>query len=131
MAFGGAKPPSVLEAPGAIIGCGVEGVLLRDGPTSQTLTLCDDSCRAIDLPQGASELVPAVVDGKLAALSVHGGVLALWREGMAIQYFGVPGAVHWIALDRPVMALSDGKVVDVVARDDKTYVVVRIALAGA
>jgi hypothetical protein len=122
--WGGGKPPSKIETDGILIGCTGDTALLRFGAS---YALCTDSCRIAKLA-GAPELATiAVIGGKLVGLAEHGSVLAVWHEDGPPTYFGLPEqATPVLAHEWSAMALTDDKVIDVLARGDKTFVVVRI-----
>ena len=113
---------------GSLIGCTPDGAIVRLGGMPQKFQVCSDGCRIAKLPAGApSNATTTLIGGKLAAMVEHGGVLALWREGDAPKYFSMPEPAHPVqAHEWPAMALTDGKVVDIIARGAKTFVIVRI-----
>ena len=52
---------------------------------------------------------------------------ALWREGDAPKFFSMPEPAHPVqAHEWPAMALTDGKVIDILARGAKSFAIVRI-----
>ena len=65
--------------------------------------------------------------GKLVAIAAHGGVLGVWREGAQPVFYSLPEDAHPVlAQEWTAMAMTDGKVIDVIARGDETFVIVRI-----
>ena len=113
---------------GALIGCTPDGAILRLGGEPQQFQVCTDSCRLAKLPPGApSFATTTLVGGKLAAIVEHSGVLAMWREGDAPKFFSMPEPAHPVqAHEWPAMALTDGKVIDIIARGAKSFAIVRI-----
>jgi hypothetical protein len=131
IAFGGGRPTLRTPLPGVLApyGCTAEGALFRDRVHPDKHAICIDDCRAVTLPAGAPRLATTTfVAGKLVAISQHGGVLGVWREGAKPAFFALPDS-HASPLfegELPAMALTDGKVIDVVARGKDTFVVIRI-----
>ena len=128
--FGGPDKPVKLETKGHLIGCTADAALLRAvDPATQadTYEICAAECRAATLPDAPDDAAVTVVGGKLVAIAEHGGVLAVWREDAPVTYFGLPSPAHPVkANEWAAMALSDGKVIDVVARGAKSFAVIRI-----
>jgi hypothetical protein len=124
LSFGGGKPAVKLDAQGTLIGCTPEAAVLRNG---DSYTICGETCRTAKLPGAPTLATIAVVGGKLVAVAEHGSVLAVWREDVPPAFFGLPEqATPVLAHEWGAMGLTDGKVLDVLARGDKTFVVVRI-----
>jgi hypothetical protein len=90
--------------------------------------LCADDCRVAQMPAGAPEsAATTVVGGKLVAVAAHGGVLGVWREGAQPRFFSMSEPARPVlAHESPAMAITDGKVIDVIARGEKTFVILRI-----
>lgn len=129
LAFGGAKPMVMRANPFYImLGCTPDTALLRSLDPRKPFLVCTDDCRTVNLPTGAPELSAAtVVGGKLIALASHNGVLGLWREGTGPVFFGLADhADPVMAQEWPAMAMTDGKVIDILARGAKGFVVIRI-----
>ncbi len=127
--FGGGKPVVNRTTTTAnLLGCTGEAVLLRDHFKGRPLQVCTDDCRIVKLPPGAPELsATTVVGGKVIAIAAHGDVLGVWREDGPPVFYGLPElAEPVLAHEWPAMALTDGKVIDVIARGAKTFVVIRI-----
>jgi hypothetical protein len=129
LAFGGAKPMVMRANPFYImLGCTTDTALLRSLDPHKPFLVCTDDCRTVNIPSGAPEQSAAtVVGGKLVALASHNGVLGLWREGSGPVFFGLPAhADPVMAQEWPAMAMTDGKVIDILARGAKGFVVIRI-----
>jgi len=129
LAFGGAKPMVMRANPFYImLGCTTDTALLRSLDPQKPFLVCTDDCRTVNIPSGAPEQSAAtVVGGKLVALASHDGVLGLWREGTGPVFFGLPDhADPVMAQEWPAMAMTDGKVIDILARGAKGFVVIRI-----
>ncbi len=126
--FGGSRPPAQMWPPGTPIGCAMEGFVFRVGAGSPQYAVCDDECRQGKVP-GAPDLSSvAVVGGKLVAIGLHGGVLGVWREaGGAPTFYGLPESLRLVRMrEWPLMALTDGKSIDVIAHGASGYYVIRV-----
>jgi hypothetical protein len=130
--FGGGKLVHE-ETAGDLIGCTQDGAILRLGGQPQKFLVCTDHCRSAQLPAGApSFATTTLVGGKLVAIVEHSGVLAVWREGAAPTFYSMPEPAHPVqAHEWPAMALTDGKVIDILARGAKTFAIVRIPATGS
>ncbi|HSN29120.1 MAG TPA: hypothetical protein VLT45_22685 [Kofleriaceae bacterium] len=126
--FGGTRPPAQMWPPGTPIGCAMEGFVFRVGAGSPQYAVCDDECRQGKVP-GAPDLSSvAVVGGKLVAIGMHGGVLGVWREaGGPPTFYGLPEPLRLVRVrEWPLMALTDGKSIDVLAHGASGYYVIRV-----
>jgi hypothetical protein len=128
----GVDPTVVVPSRGMLIGCTNEGAIVREGDLPQRLLVCTADCRPTTMPTGAPERATlALVAGKLVAIAEHGGVLGVWREDGKKTFFALPETAHLVmANEWPTMALTDGKVIDVIARGTKTYVVIRLPITA-
>lgn len=129
LAFGGGKPVVMRANPFYVLmGCTNDAAVLRSLDPHKPFLICTDDCRTVTVPTGAPELATATaVDGKLVALASHGGVLGVWREGGGVEFFGLPEVADPVmAQEWPAMAMTDGKVIDILARGAKGFVVIRI-----
>ncbi|MBV8758750.1 MAG: hypothetical protein JO257_15795 [Deltaproteobacteria bacterium] len=125
---GGARPPAQMWPPGTPIGCASEGLVFRVGTGTPKYSVCDDTCREGQVP-GAPDLSSvAVVGGKLVAIGLHGGVLGVWREaGGAPTFYGLPEPLRLVRVrEWPLMALTNGKTIDVLAHGASGYYVIRV-----
>lgn len=125
---GGARPPVQMWPPGTPIGCVREGFVFRVGAGEPKYTVCDDQCREARVA-GAPDLSSvAVVGGKLVAIGLHGNVLGLWREaGGAPTFYGLPESLRLVHVrEWPLIALTDGKSIDVLAHGHSGYYVIRV-----
>ncbi len=111
-----------------LLGCTPEAALLRDRDQRKPFEICTDTCRVVKLPTGAPDFsATTVVAGKLVAIASHGGVLGVWREDGPPVFYGLPQVADPVlAHEWPAMAMTDGKVIDVIARGGNTFVVIRI-----
>ena len=111
-----------------MIGCIAEGaVFLRFG-NQPTYTVCDDACASATVA-GAPDLSSVtMVGGKLVAIGLHGGVLGIWHQaGGAPTFYGLPESMRLVQYHEwPLLAFTDGKSIDVLARGDKGYYVIRV-----
>lgn len=130
LAFGGGKPLVMRANPFYILmGCTTDSVVMRSLDATKPVLICTDDCRTVPIPKGAPELAAVTsVGGKLLALASHGGVLGVWREGMpSPEFFGLPEVADPVmAQEWPAMAMTDGKVIDVLARGAKGFVIIRV-----
>ena len=129
-AFGGGKPLAryPVEPFTGLQGCTSDAALVRNRERPGELAICTDQCRNLHIPSGAPQYSAlAVVGGKLRAIASHNGVLGVWPEAGKPVFFALPvQAKPVLAHEWPAMALSNGKVIDVIARGAKTFVVIRI-----
>jgi hypothetical protein len=140
--FGGGKPPASIpslaadpnvplseETLNVLVGCTPDAVLLRNQDYKKPFTICTDKCWNARMPYGAPDLATTtVVNGKLVAMASHAGVLGVWREGAAEPiFYALPEPARPVqAHEWPAMAMTDGKVIDIVARGTKSFVLIRI-----
>jgi hypothetical protein len=107
-----------------MLGCTADAALLAD---ADAFTICTPTaCRTTKRPAGAPrQSAVAVVDDKLVAITLHGAVLGVWREGVpAPVFYSAPAQLALAA--GPEMAVTDGKVIDVPAQHGAGIVVLRI-----
>jgi hypothetical protein len=128
-AFGGGQP--ILRKPlvdATLQGCTRDAALFRERGSATSLHICGDDCRRVALPSGApTGAATTVVGGKLVAIAAHGGVLGVWREGARPVFYSLPEDAHPVlAQEWTAMAMTDGKVIDIVARGAETFVIVRV-----
>ncbi|MFT3700393.1 MAG: hypothetical protein QM831_45025 [Kofleriaceae bacterium] len=129
ISFGAGKPPVARANPFyKLLGCTNDGALFRSVEEAKPFLVCTDDCKTVPLPHGAPELAtPTIVNGKLYAIASHGGVLGVWREDAPATFYGLPVTADPVmAQEWPAMALSNGKVIDVIARGAAGFVVIRI-----
>lgn len=126
-AFGGGRPLVRMPVPpvSSLLGCTRDAAIVRARSGSQEILICTDQCRQTTLPTGApTSSAITEVGGKLRAIATHAGVVGVWSEDKPPAFYALPTQA------RPVrgstMALSNGKVIDVLARDAGAYVVIRI-----
>jgi len=128
ISFGGGRPTFKKDLKERLQGCSADAALFHASGQPDTLVICSDDCRTVKIPTGAPEYsTTAVVAGKLVAIASHGGVLGVWREAAPPVFYALPEPVTPVlAHEWPAMALTDGKVIDVLARGRKSFVVIRI-----
>ncbi len=111
-------------------GCTPDGALFRNYTGDDMDAICTDSCRKAKRPSGApSQSALTIVGGNLVAIAAHNGVLGVWREGAAPAFFSLTETIRPAAAEASgvtAMAMTDDKVIDILARGEKGYVVVRI-----
>ena len=105
------------SGPLTMIACVADGLLFRAEASPPTYVLCDDTCQDLHAT-GAPDMSAVVpIGGKLVAVASHGGVLAVWRDG-APTFYGLPEAMRLVhQREWPLVALTDGKSLDVLARE--------------
>lgn len=111
-----------------LLGCAPEGVMFRLGDGSPSYLLCDDSCATAQVPGAPDMSSVGVVNGKLVAAAMHGGVIAVYHQAGGLPtFYGLPEAMRLVHVrEWPLLALTDGKVIDVLARGATGYVIVRV-----
>lgn len=102
-----------------LLGCTASAALLHKLGTTHYV-VCTEQCRVADLTGTRSSHIATVVGDKVVAIRTRGHVLGLWREGGAPTYFAMSSPVT------PILALTDGKVIDVLATIKDGVVIVRI-----
>lgn len=114
------------SGPLTMIACVADGLLFRAEASPPTYVLCDDTCQDLHAT-GAPDMSAVVpIGGKLVAVASHGGVLAVWRDG-APTFYGLPEAMRLVhQREWPLVALTDGKSLDVLARGPTGYFVIRV-----
>ena len=132
--FGGGRP--MVSRPvefKVMLGCTPDAVLLRELDQRKPLMICTDDCRSVAMPTGAPEFATTTtVGGKLVAVASHGGVLGVWREGIEPAFFSLPEVADPVmAHEWRAMALTDGRVIDILARGATSFVVIRIPASAA
>ncbi|HUJ58585.1 MAG TPA: hypothetical protein VLX92_08835 [Kofleriaceae bacterium] len=126
--FGGGHPLVRAPIQGELIGCSLDGAIAVAPEQPREAQLCGNTCRTAQLPVGVPERAAlTTIGGKLVAVAIHGGVLAMWREGQPPAFYALDARLRLGEDDQPrVVALSDGKTIDVVVQDDKAYAIARI-----
>jgi hypothetical protein len=109
-------------------GCTSEGALFRSPSDASQVVVCMKDCRQAALPAGApSDSAVTIVGGNVVAIAVHNGILGVWREGGAPAFYSLDKDVNPArGRELTAMAMTDGKVIDVIARAHAGYVVVRL-----
>jgi hypothetical protein len=124
----GLPDPQTQAASMVLQGCTPDAAIFRDRRDSRGLIVCADDCKQASLPEGAPEYATtAYAKGKVIGIASHGGVLGVWREGAKPQFYGLPEDAHPVlAHEWYALALTNNEVIDVIARGEKTFVVIRI-----
>jgi hypothetical protein len=102
-----------------LLGCGDSAALLHKFASTH-YAVCSDTCRIADLTNARPSTIATLVGDKVAAIHVRDHVIGVWRENAAPQFFALPAVVT------PKVAISDGKVIDVLAESADGVVLVRI-----
>ena len=132
-AFGGGKPLArhpVSDFSG-LQGCTADAAIVRVRRRPREVAVCTSECRKVVIPSGAPESSAlTVVGGKLRAIATHAGVLGVWSEDAPPRFYALPVQAKPVrAYEWPAMALTDGKVIDIIARGGNTFVVIRIPVS--
>jgi hypothetical protein len=127
--LGGTTPVFATALPDMKLqGCASEGAVFRSLFDASQVAICSKGCRKAQLPVGApSDSAVTVVGGNITAITAHNGVLGVWREGATPAFYSLaqdikPARAH----DLTAMAMTDGKVIDVIARAHAGYAAIRI-----
>jgi hypothetical protein len=132
MTFGGERwvvdPDSHI---GPLLGCTQTSALFRDTSDDRLAFVCtaSEGCSSTEIPAGPPQGPALALVGKdVVALASHGGVLGVWRSGAQPVYYSLPEPAMPVSVfDMTAMAMSDGTVIDVLARTATTgYVIVRV-----
>jgi hypothetical protein len=109
-------------------GCTSEGALFRSLSDASQVVVCTKDCRNAALPAGApSDAAVTIIGGNVVAIAVHSGVLGVWREGAAPAFYSLAQDVKPAHANQlTAMPMTDGKVIDVIARAHAGYAVIRI-----
>ena len=122
-----AAPVSAMSGDGELIGCSADAAIL--GGRSGGYQVCTASdCHQAMLADAQHLISITDLGGKLVGVTSHGGVIGVWHEGAKEPvFYGLPEPVE-IAMgrERPPMALTDGKVIDVLATVGTSYVTIRV-----
>ena len=113
---------------GSLAGCTPDGAVVRSADDPKQVLVCDTSCRNVAMPSGAPEdATLAIVAGKPVAIAANAQVVGVWRTGAAPTYYALPEAATPLPQRTvPQLALTDGKVIDVVAHVAKGYALIRL-----
>jgi hypothetical protein len=110
-----------------LVGCTADAAILRAADAG-AFAICTSTCRrGIALAGAPARAAITAVDGKLVALAAHARVLGVWREGAPPAFYALPERA-WpvLAHEWPAAALGDGKVIDIIARSDNRFAIIRI-----
>ena len=129
--FGSGAPGVIEQLPfHELVGCTADAAIQRGRSSVDELdyAVCTPKCRSpIHLAGAPERAAITVVDGKLVAIASYAGVLGVWREDAPPSFFALPRRVRPVlAHEWPAAALTDGKTIDIVARGDDRFVVIRI-----
>ena len=129
VAFGGGRPLFRKDLHGARLqGCTADAALFHHFDQPTQLAICTDDCRDVTIASAApTYAATTVVGGKLVSIAAHNGVLGVWRENQEPIFYALPEAAQPVlAHEWPAMALTNGKVIDIIARGANTFVLIRI-----
>jgi hypothetical protein len=115
----------------ALLGCTETAALFRDSSDARRVFVCasaNEGCTSTEIPAGPPQGPALALVGKdIVALASHGGVLGVWRSGAQPVYYSLPEpAMPASVFDMTAMAMTDGDLIDVLARTAMGYVIVRV-----
>jgi len=102
-----------------LLGCTRDTALLHKLASSHYVA-CKDTCRIVDLTNLKSTHVATVAGDKVQAIRARGEVIGIWREAAAPVFYATDVEVT------PMMATSDGKVIDILGTTTEGVVIVRV-----
>jgi hypothetical protein len=102
-----------------LLGCTKDTALLHK-MSSQHYVACKDTCRTVEIPNLTSTHVATVAGDKVQAIRARGGVIGVWRESAPPLFYATGTAMT------PMMATSDGKVIDILGTTEDGVVIARI-----
>jgi hypothetical protein len=103
-----------------LLGCTAGAALLQQRNASH-FVVCADACRVAALQGMRPSKIAALAGDEVVSIVVRDQVLGIWREQGPARYFATPaplGSLHF--------AISDGKVIDVVAQGKDGVVIARV-----
>jgi hypothetical protein len=131
LVFGGGKPLERIPVSpySGLQGCTGDAAIVRRRDEHRQLEICTDRCRKVSIPASAPEYATVTaIGGKLRAVAAHDGVVGVWTEDKPPVFYSLPGRM--IPMQQrggdPAMALTDGKVIDVIARAGDEVVLIRL-----
>lgn len=111
----GLAPSLVVE--GDLRGCSPNAVIIE---RRSKFSVCTETCRETNLKGPQNTRMAVVMNGKLVALSARDGVIGVFRDDRAPSYLAAK-------VTSLVGAMTDGKVIDAIARTSDGIAIVRIA----
>ena len=121
ISFDGTAARSHLLPSFHLVGCGKTAALLASSDSHQ-YAVCTDTCRMVNLPNLTGRNIATLVGDKVHAIRERNGVIGVWRENAPTAYFAAKQGLT------PILATSDGKVIDVLATTDDGVALVRLPL---
>jgi len=102
-----------------LLGCTRDTALLHKLASSHFVA-CKDTCRIVDLTNLKSTHVATVAGDKVQAIRARGKVIGVWRETAAPVFYAADVEIT------PMMATSDGKVIDILGTTTEGVVIARV-----
>jgi hypothetical protein len=94
--------------------------------------VCTPDCRHATLPRGAPDGASVtVIGGKLVTLVSHAGVVGVWREDGSHAFFAAQGPTSPVLARGGGIAMTDGKVIDLLQHDDRGLVILRVPVSAS
>jgi hypothetical protein len=122
-----------------LLGCSATSVLVGHfdtEPNKDRLRIYGATPRDVDIASmKADRATIALLDGKLVAYTSHNGAIGTLREDGTRAFYAIPRGVQLTHPHMDMMASTDGKVVDLLAQDmlasdNRAYVIVRVPASG-
>lgn len=103
-----------------LLGCSTDAALLQKRDAAH-FVVCADQCRVAVLQGMRPSSIATLAGDEVVSIALRDQVLGVWREKGPPRYFALPSP-----LLHPKLALSDGKVIDLVVQDEGEIAIVRI-----
>ncbi|HEV7555939.1 MAG TPA: hypothetical protein VGO00_10810 [Kofleriaceae bacterium] len=118
--FADTAQPSQLVANSTLRGCSPNAAVIQTVGVRDAFSVCSDTCRMVKLPDLPIDNATVVINRKLVAVAAHDGVIGLYREDRPPSFVAarVTGVVN---------AITDGKLIDVIAQTPEGLAIARIA----
>ena len=117
--FADTAQPSQLVANSALRGCSPSAAVVQTVGVRDAFSVCSDTCRVVKLPDLPLDNATVVINRKLIAVAARDGVIGVYREGRPPSF--VSGRVTGV-----VNAITDGKLIDVIAQTPEGLAIARI-----
>ena len=103
-----------------LLGCTADAALLQKRNAS-SFAVCTTDCRVAVLQGMRPSKISTLAGDEVVSISLRDQVLGVWREHGPPRYFAASAP-----LLRLLLAISDGKVIDIVAQSDAGMVIARV-----
>jgi hypothetical protein len=103
-----------------LLGCTASAALLQKRNASH-FVVCADACRVAVLKGMRASKIATLAGDEVISIVLRDQLLGVWREQGAARYYTTPAPLSLLHL-----AISDGKVIDVVAQGKDGVVIARV-----